>query len=111
MRTAIVFFLLCGAAFAQGNRPEASAFDMSQLHMEAPPSQGVAVRGGRLCDPKSGANLKDQVILIKGDRITDVRTPWDRSAYTIGHGVRAFQSDTREVGHDSCPKLFGWPLL
>jgi len=40
--------------------------------MEAPPPQGVAVRAGRLFDPKSGANLQDQVILIKGDRITEV---------------------------------------
>jgi len=30
------------------------------------------VRAGRLFDPKSGANLQDQVILIKGDRITEV---------------------------------------
>jgi imidazolonepropionase-like amidohydrolase len=40
--------------------------------MEAPPPQGVAIRAGRMFDPKSGTNLRDQVILIKGDRITDV---------------------------------------
>jgi imidazolonepropionase-like amidohydrolase len=40
--------------------------------MEAPPPQGVAVRAGRLFDPKSGTNLRDQVILIQGDRITQV---------------------------------------
>ena len=34
--------------------------------------QVVAVRAGRLFDPKSGANLTNQVVLISGDRITDV---------------------------------------
>ena len=32
----------------------------------------VAVRAGRMFDPKSGTNLSDQVVLIRGDRITDV---------------------------------------
>jgi imidazolonepropionase-like amidohydrolase len=40
--------------------------------MEAPPAQGIAVRAGRLFDPKSGTNLRDQVIVIQGDRITQV---------------------------------------
>src|SRR3989475_11450285 len=35
-------------------------------------SQVVAVRAGRMFDPKSGTNLPDQVVLIRGDRITDV---------------------------------------
>src|SRR5438552_10293126 len=34
--------------------------------------QTVAIRAGRLFDPKSGANLIEQVVLIDGDRITDV---------------------------------------
>ncbi len=34
--------------------------------------QTVAVRAGRLFDPKSGTNLNNQVVLIQGDRITDV---------------------------------------
>src|ERR1700682_4421393 len=34
--------------------------------------QVVAVRAGRLFDPKSGANLANQVVLIRGDKITDV---------------------------------------
>jgi imidazolonepropionase-like amidohydrolase len=34
--------------------------------------QIVAVRAGRLFDPKSGANLTNQVVLIQGDRIADV---------------------------------------
>ena len=45
--------------------------------MQPAPAQGVAVRAGRLFDPKSGTNLTNQVILIKGDRITDVG-PADR---------------------------------
>ena len=34
--------------------------------------QVVAVRAGRMFDPKSGTNVPDQVVLIRGDRITDV---------------------------------------
>ena len=40
--------------------------------MQAPPPEGLAVRAGRMFDPRSGTNLLDQVILIKGDRIVDV---------------------------------------
>src|SRR5712692_5843314 len=32
----------------------------------------VAIRAGRLFDPKLGANVRNQIILITGDRITDV---------------------------------------
>jgi imidazolonepropionase-like amidohydrolase len=32
----------------------------------------TAIRAGRLFDPKSGTNLTNQVVLISGDRITDV---------------------------------------
>jgi imidazolonepropionase-like amidohydrolase len=35
-------------------------------------AQVVAVRAGRLFDVKSGMNLPNQVVLIRGDRITDV---------------------------------------
>src|SRR6516164_8053186 len=41
----------------------------------APPAKApgvVAVRAGRLFDSKSGTMLRNQVILIRGDRITDV---------------------------------------
>ena len=34
--------------------------------------QVTAIRAGRLFDPKSGTNLSNQVVLISGDRITDV---------------------------------------
>src|ERR1700680_4454175 len=64
--------LFVTAPWAQNSRPEAGPFDTSRLNMEPPPAEGVAVRAGRLFDPKSGANLANQVILIKGDRIVDV---------------------------------------
>src|SRR6266849_2251412 len=38
----------------------------------APSDQVVAIRAGRMFDSKSGAILNNQVILIKGDRITNV---------------------------------------
>jgi imidazolonepropionase-like amidohydrolase len=62
---------------AQSDRPAAGPFDASRMNMQAPPPEGVAVRAGRLFDPRSGTNLMNQVILIQGDRITDVG-PADR---------------------------------
>ena len=38
----------------------------------ASPTQVVAIRAGRLFDSKSGNILNNQIVLIKGDRITDV---------------------------------------
>src|SRR5262245_49377407 len=38
----------------------------------APATQVIAVRAGRLFDSKTGAMLNNHVILIRGDRITDV---------------------------------------
>jgi imidazolonepropionase-like amidohydrolase len=58
--------------FAQSTRPEAAPFNAALMEMQAPPAQGVAIRAGRLFDPKSGTNLLNQVIVIKGDRIVDV---------------------------------------
>ena len=58
--------------WSQGTRPEAGPFDASQVTMQSPPAAGWAIRAGRLFDPKSGTNLANQVILIKGDKITDV---------------------------------------
>ena len=65
------------SGFAQNTRPESPPFNASMMEMQAPPAQGVAIRAGRLFDPKSGTNLTNQVIVIKGDRITDVG-PADR---------------------------------
>ena len=39
---------------------------------QAAQAQTVAIRAGRLFDPKSGTNLQNQIILVTGDRITDV---------------------------------------
>jgi imidazolonepropionase-like amidohydrolase len=39
-----------------------------------PPGQVLALRAGRLFDAKSGTMLNNQIVLIKGDRITDVGT-------------------------------------
>jgi imidazolonepropionase-like amidohydrolase len=64
------------AVFAQG-RPEAPPFDASRLTMQPPPPEGVAIRAGRLFDPRTGTNLTNQVIVIQGDRIADVG-PADR---------------------------------
>src|SRR5207244_6896712 len=38
----------------------------------APPAAGIAVRAGRMFDAKAGTMLQNQVILIKGEIITDV---------------------------------------
>jgi imidazolonepropionase-like amidohydrolase len=67
-------------------RPQAGPFNASQMDMQAPPAQGVAVRAGRLFDPKAGAYLTNQVILIKGDRISDVG-PADRVQIPAGAKV------------------------
>jgi imidazolonepropionase-like amidohydrolase len=37
-----------------------------------PPDQVVAIRAGRMFDSRSGTMLTNQVVLIRGDRITDV---------------------------------------
>jgi imidazolonepropionase-like amidohydrolase len=71
--------------FAQNTRPESPPFNASMMEMQAPPAQGVAIRAGRLFDPKTGTNLQNQVIVIKGDRITDVG-PMDR--VQISQGAR-----------------------
>ena len=90
-RTALAYIaaiLLSGnfmAAFAQG-RPEAAPFDPSVLSMQPPPPEGVAIRAGRLFDPRTGTNLANQVILVKGDKITDVG-PADRVKIPAGARV------------------------
>src|SRR2546425_1484677 len=37
-----------------------------------PPNQLVAVRAGKLFDPKSGTLLNNQIVLIRGERVADV---------------------------------------
>ena len=51
----LLFLVLLGAAFSQSAQ-----------------AQTVAIRAGRLFDPKSGTDLQNQVIVVFGDRITDV---------------------------------------
>jgi imidazolonepropionase-like amidohydrolase len=41
-------------------------------HVIAPPDQVIAVKAGHLFDSKLGDMLSNQVVLIKGDRVTDV---------------------------------------
>ena len=54
-------------------RPPAHRRVVARLpHIIAPPDQIVAVKAGHLFDSKSGAMLSNQVVLMKGDRITDV---------------------------------------
>jgi hypothetical protein len=36
------------------------------------PAQTIAIRAGRLFDPKSGALLTNQVVVVRGERIEDV---------------------------------------
>jgi imidazolonepropionase-like amidohydrolase len=54
----------------------------------ASPAQVVAIRAGRLFDAKSGVMLNDQVVLIRGDRITDVgaglQIPRDARVINLG---------------------------
>ena len=73
------------AAFAQG-RPEAGPFDAARITMQPPPPEGVAIRAGRLFDPRTGTNLANQVIIVQGDRITDVG-PADRVKIPAGARV------------------------
>src|SRR6202162_4466798 len=48
--------------------------------------QVTAVRAGKMFDPKSGTNLTNQVVLITGDKITDVG-PADRVKIPAGAKV------------------------
>jgi len=57
---------------AQNPRPAAPPFNPMTMEMQAPPPQGVAIRAGRLFDARTGKNLTNQVIVVKGDRIADV---------------------------------------
>jgi imidazolonepropionase-like amidohydrolase len=73
------------AAAAQ-SRPEAPPFDASRMTMQPPPPEGVAIRAGRLFDPRTGTNLSNQVIVIQGDKIADVG-PADRVKVPSGARV------------------------
>src|SRR5512134_1302891 len=69
MRTAVAALLALGlAAVVHGQGGIASA----PAKFLVPSTQVVAIRAGRLFDSRSGAIANNQVILIRGDRITDV---------------------------------------
>lgn len=70
--SALCVFVFAGMACGQSPRPEAPPLTASQFEMQTPPPEGVVIRAGRMFDPKSGTNLLDQTIVIKGDRIVDV---------------------------------------
>src|ERR1700738_1825825 len=67
-------------------RPEAPPFDAARLTMQPPPPEGVAIRAGRLFDPKTGTNLTNQVLLRKGARMVEVG-PADRIRIPAGVSV------------------------
>jgi len=56
-----------------------------------PPNQVVAIRAGRLFDAKSGTLLNNQIVLIKGDRITDVganvQIPREARVFDLGNAT------------------------
>ena len=58
-------------------------FTIATLARSAEPPKVVAVRSGHLFDPKSGALRANQVVLISGDRITEVG-PADRVTIPAG---------------------------
>jgi imidazolonepropionase-like amidohydrolase len=74
---ALCIFAASLGVFAQNKRPEAGPFDLTRVETQPPPAEGVAIKAGRMFDARAGKNLTNQVILIKGDRITDVG-PADR---------------------------------
>jgi imidazolonepropionase-like amidohydrolase len=81
--------LLLAGTFAQisaQNQPQAPPFDAARMTMQPPPPEGVAIRAGRLFDPRTGTNLPNQVIVIQGGRITDVG-PADRVKIPAGARV------------------------
>jgi imidazolonepropionase-like amidohydrolase len=66
MRFKVALMMIVGLAFLLSSERSA------RLWSQTPQSQVVAVRAGRMFDPKSGTNLSNQVVLIRGDRITNV---------------------------------------
>jgi imidazolonepropionase-like amidohydrolase len=90
-KAAMVFAVVAAAgnfvaASGQATRPEAPPFDAARLTMQPPPPEGVAIRAGRLFDPRTGTNLANQVIVIQGERIADVG-PADRVKIPAGARV------------------------
>ena len=64
----ITWTTLCGAVVSSQGRGEPA----QRSKFLAVPTEIVAVRAGRLFDPKSGVPLTNQVVLIRGDKIAEV---------------------------------------
>jgi imidazolonepropionase-like amidohydrolase len=86
MIAALILLTGNSAMVSAQNRPEAPPFDAARLTMQPPPPEGVAIRAGRLFDPRTGTNLSNQVIVIQGDKITDIG-PADRVKIPAGARV------------------------
>lgn len=84
----LALVLLAGSpvTISAQTRPEAPPFDASRVAMQPSPAEGVAIRAGRMFDPRTGTNLANQVILIQGERITDAG-PADRVKIPAGARV------------------------
>ncbi|PYS08480.1 MAG: hypothetical protein DMG15_26915, partial [Acidobacteria bacterium] len=67
MRLKVEFIPIIGLAILLGSAPRARVWSQTPQGLQI-----VAVRAGQIFDPKSGINVHDQVVLIRGDRITDV---------------------------------------
>src|ERR1044071_6476746 len=79
-----------------------------------PPAQVVAIRAGRMFDSRAGTLLSNQVIVIKGDRISEVGADAaipagaqivDLSSATVLPGmidahVHLYRSEERRVGKE-----------
>ena len=60
------------SASAQDARPEGRPFSGAKLDVTQPAAEGVAIRAGHMFDSNAGTMLTNQVILIQGDKITEV---------------------------------------
>lgn len=83
---ALILLAGSSATISAQTRPEAPPFDASRIAMQPAPPEGVAIRAGRLFDPRTGTNLANQVILIQGERVVDVG-PADRVKIPAGARV------------------------
>ncbi|MGH9680330.1 MAG: amidohydrolase family protein, partial [Candidatus Acidiferrales bacterium] len=68
-------------------------WDVNKTQMEQEPAQGEVVRAGRLFDPRTGTNLLDQLIVIKGGMIIEVG-PADKVQTPPGAKVIDLSQDT-----------------
>lgn len=76
----IALVCLCGSVLpawaqvthSQYTTNQGNPWDVNSTEMQQEPAAGVAVKAGRLFDPRSGTNLLNQVIIIKGGIIVNV---------------------------------------